>query len=92
MATSRSLDQVSREIAREREELASAVAHLRGELKQAADMKAILKAQAPKLVGAAALLVAGLVAQRLLRRPSPPPPAGRAWVSVGRFTILERYS
>lgn len=59
MATNgtRTTEQVSREIAREREQLAAAVAHLRGELKQATDVKSLLKAHAPKIAAVAAVYV-----------------------------------
>ena len=55
--TTRTAEQVTREIAREREQLAAAVAHLRGELKQATDVKSMLKQHAPKLAIVAAVYV-----------------------------------
>jgi hypothetical protein len=87
----RTLDQVTREIAREREQLATAVAHLRGELRQAANAKAILRAQAPRLAAGAAVLVAGIVAKKLLSSSRSRPKArGRERFSLGRFAIVER--
>ena len=90
MATTRTPEQVSREIAREREQLASAVAHLRTELKQAADVKALLKAKAPTLAAGAGVLVAAIVAKKLLQRRAKPQRSGREWLSFGRFTLIER--
>jgi hypothetical protein len=55
--TTRTPEQVAREIAREREQLAAAVAHLRGELKQATDVKTMLKQHAPKIALVAAVYV-----------------------------------
>ena len=91
MAPGRTLEQVSTEIAREREQLANAVTQLRGELKQAADVRAILRAQGPKLAIGAAVLVAGVVARTMLsRRRAASEPRGREWLSLGRFVIVER--
>jgi hypothetical protein len=89
MAMARTPEQVSREIAREREQLATAVAHLRGELKQAANVKAILRAQGPKIAAGAAILVAGVVARRILAKRAART-RGRERFQFGRFALVER--
>jgi shikimate kinase len=54
--TDRSAEQVRREIESEREELAGAVEHLRGELGEATNVTAKLKTKLPAAAGAAASL------------------------------------
>jgi len=51
--TTRTAEQVTREIAREREQLAAAVSHLRGEL----SAKTVLKQHAPKIALVAAVYI-----------------------------------
>jgi hypothetical protein len=90
----RTPEQVTREIEREREQLATAVSHLRGELKQAADVRSILKAHAPKLALATAVLVGLKVARTMARRRASThaieDARGHDRFSFGRFTLVER--
>ena len=92
----RTQEQVTREIAREREQLAAAVSHLRGELKQAADVKAMLKAHAPKLAAVAAVYVGYKVVKFLAwqkARESAVEHAlehDREVLRFGRFTLRQR--
>jgi hypothetical protein len=86
----RTPEQVKREIEREREELATAVSHLRGELKQVADVRSILKTHAPKLALATALIAGLKVARTVARRRAPAHARGHERFSFGRFTLVER--
>jgi hypothetical protein len=95
MATTsnRTPEQVTREIERERDELATAVAHLRGELRQAANLKAMLKAEGPKLALGVAVLVGFKVARTLAkrrRRTTAVRALGHERFALGRFTLVER--
>jgi hypothetical protein len=97
MATNgRTQEQVTREIAREREQLAAAVQHLRGELKSAADVKSVLKAQAPKLALVAAVYVGYKVVKFMAWQKARSSAVEHALehhrerFSFGRFTLIER--
>lgn len=92
MPTPRTLEQVTSDLAKEREQLAAAVGELRSSLGAAADIGGKLKAKLPVVAGAAAttgFVLAGGVGATLryfARR-------GREQderVRVGRFSILDR--
>jgi hypothetical protein len=86
MSGSRTPEQVEHEIAVEREQLALAVSHLRGELRHATDVRALLRARLPQVVGAV-LAAAGLAtAMRMLRHRG----KRREKAHFGRFTLVER--
>jgi hypothetical protein len=91
MAETRSVEQVTREIERERDQLAAAVSQLRGELRRATDVRAIVRARLPELA-VAAVFGAGVVAAtytfRRRRRQRRQEPAWR--LRIGRFTLTER--
>jgi hypothetical protein len=86
----RTPEQVTSEIAHEREQLASAVANLRGELKEATNVKAKLKAHAPKIAAGAVVIVAAIAVKTLLSRRARQQAEARELFSFGRFTIVER--
>jgi hypothetical protein len=90
MPAARTPEEVTREIAREREQLAAAVAHLRGELKQATTAKAILKSQGPRLAAGAVVLAMAIAARKRRSRGGKPDGQGRERFSLGRFTVVER--
>jgi hypothetical protein len=88
MAAGRTTDQVRRELEAEREQLASAVE----ELREAADLTAMLRSKLPVLVaggaGAGFLFAGGIGAtMRLLARRGR---EGRAKAKAGRFTLVDR--
>jgi hypothetical protein len=86
MTATRTPEQVTREIEREREQLALAVNHLRGELKQVTDVRALVRKKLPQLA-TVALVAAGVVtAYRVFRHRSESKERAR----LGRFTLRER--
>ncbi|HEY7537299.1 MAG TPA: hypothetical protein VH721_04880 [Gaiellaceae bacterium] len=93
MAATRNVEQVTREIERERDQLAAAVSQLRGELRRATDVRAIVRERLPE-IAAVALVGAGVVAaaytfrRRRRRRHEEPEPAWR--LRVGRLTLSGR--
>ena len=70
MATTRNRtpDDVRREIEREREQLVRAVAHLRGDLQQVANLKPLLRKIALGTVALTAAIVVRKIARRRRRR------------------------
>ena len=86
MTAPRTPEQVTREIEREREQLALAVSHLRDDLHAATDVKAILRAKAPQITRGALAAAAVLTLLRLLRRKRHKP-VERA--NFGRFKLVE---
>lgn len=92
MAATRTPEQIRSELDAEREQLASAVEHLRGELGSAANISGKLKAKMPAVAGAAAsagFVLAGGVgatARYFARRGR----EGDEKVRVGRWSIRNR--
>lgn len=91
-ADPRTVEQVRRELAEERDRLAGSIASLRAELGSALDVSARLRGKVP--IVAAGALAAGFVAaggigatMRLLARRSR---EGHRRGSLGRFTVVER--
>ncbi len=93
MAATRNVEQVTREIEQERDQLAAAVSQLRGELRRATDVRTIARDRLPEL-GAAVVLGVGLMAavftlrrRRRIRERQPEP----LWkLRIGRYMITER--
>jgi hypothetical protein len=88
MASARTIEDVRREIESEREQLATAVEDLR----EAADLTAIVRAKLPALAAGAAgagfFLAGGIGAtMRLLARRGR---EGKAKAKAGRFTLVDR--
>ena len=78
----RTVEEVSREIELEREQLASAVARLRREV---ADVRAGVRRQLPRVI-AAAIIIGGIAAAiKFRRRPKAPQEVYR----IGRFAIVD---
>ena len=92
MARNRKTEQLRTEIAAEREQLAQAVDHLRGEIREATNVKAKLRANLP-VVAAGALGVGFFVAggigatMRLLARRGR---EGSEKARFGRFRLVDR--
>ena len=86
MALPRTPETVTQEIQREREELASAVAHLRSDLKAATDVKAMLRSKWPQLAALGTLAVGALAFRAVLRRRHREVTRAR----FGRFAVVER--
>jgi hypothetical protein len=88
----RTEEQVRQDLAREREQLAGAVEHLRSEFGEAADITGKLRAKLPVVaagaVSAGFVLAGGVGAtMRLFARRGR---EGRAKAKVGRFTLVDR--
>jgi hypothetical protein len=91
MTEARTIEQVTDEIEREREELAAAVSQLRGELRRATDPRVIARQRLPQLLAVAAVGVSVLVGIRALkrrRREEAAEPVPR--LRLGRFVVVER--
>jgi hypothetical protein len=86
MSPERTPETVTREIEREREQLALAVSHLRSELKAATDVRAFVRAKLPWIAAAAGLAGAALTAKRFVKQRRRP----KVWGRLGRFTLVER--
>ena len=86
MAAQRTQEQVTRDIEREREQLALAVAHLRTDLREVTNVGAIVRAKLPKIAAAALATAGAITALRILRRRHRKPVARARF---GRFTIVE---
>ncbi len=88
----RTADQVRREIEAERDQLAGAVEHLRGELGQVTDIAGKLKARLPLVAGAAAtvgfVLAGGIGAT--MRYAARRGREGSEKVHVGRWSLRHR--
>jgi len=82
----RTVEQVTRDIEREREQLALAVAHLRTDLREVTNVGAIVRAKLPKIAAAALVTAGALTALRLLRRHHRKP---NAVVRFGRYSLVE---
>jgi hypothetical protein len=92
MPAPRTPEQVRRDLAQEREELAHAVEHLRDELGEATDVAGKLRAKLPLVAGGVAgvgfVLAGGIGAtMRLLARRSR---EGTEKARVGRWALLDR--
>jgi hypothetical protein len=92
MAAPRNAETIRRDIERERDDLATAVEHLRGELSEATDVSAKVRAHLPMVVAGAAgtgfVLAGGLGAtlRYLARRGR----EGHERAHVGRWSLLAR--
>jgi hypothetical protein len=85
-STQRTPELVTREIEREREQLALAVAHLRTDLREVANIGAIVRAKLPKIAAGAVVAAGALTALRVIRRRHHKPVA---LARLGRYTIVE---
>ena len=86
MSAPRTPETVTRDIEREREQLALAVSHLRSGLKAATDIRAVIKAKLPLLAAVAGLAGGALTAKHFIKQRRKP----TVWARLGRFTIIER--
>jgi hypothetical protein len=88
--TQRTPELVTREIQREREELARAVSHLRTELKAATDVRTIVRTKWPQLAVAAGLAAGVIAARRVVRRRRERERDPVVLARIGRFLIVDR--
>ena len=87
MVAQRTPEQVAHEIQREREQLANAVAHLRTDLREVANVGAMVKAQLPRLAATAGVATAALIVLRAIRRRRRRP---TVLANFGRYAVIER--
>jgi hypothetical protein len=87
MEAPRTPETVTHEIEREREQLGDAVSQLRGELRAATDLRAIVRAKWPQ-ISAVATIAVGALAFRAVLRHRRHREVTRA--RFGRFALVER--
>ena len=87
MVVTRTPEQVQSDIEREREHLANAVAHLRTDLHEIANVGAAVKAQLPRVAAAAGVATAALLVLRRVRRRRRRP---SVIATFGRYAVVER--
>jgi hypothetical protein len=87
MSVPRTPETVAQEIQREREQLATAVSHLRTELRAATNVKAMVRSRWPQISAVATLAVGALAFRAVLKHRRHHEIERARW---GRFRLVER--
>ncbi len=89
----RSAEEIRTEIATERAKLVHAVAHLRTDVRSAANAKSILRSQAPRIVAGFAITAGTAMGRTLIRRRLGKSSSGKALterLALGRYVVYEK--